>query len=336
MTVTQKALNELINEDIADNIAVCFGIKDNVLGEYYYSRKGKINENTRFDMASVSKILATTTITLIALDKGLLRLEDKVSGFFECSAEKADLTVINLLTHTMGIGHKSLNKEGNSYSNIAEYILNIPSDIPVGTNVLYSCPAFILLGKILEKIFGKRLDALFEELVATPLGMYDTSFLPCGGEFVNSNINEADIGLVNDYNCRFLGGVAGNAGVFSNIKDMKKFVKMLYSGGAPIISQKAFQTAIKNYTPEMSESRGVGFVYVDEKYSQTGRLFPDGSIGHCGHTGQSVFVDTQTGFFAIILSDMTIKSVKRFGQEDYDLVIATRERIHNAIKEDLL
>ncbi len=336
MTHLELCIDRLISERTVHNIAVKVGKNDRVLFETYRSANAVIDKKTLFDMASVSKILATTSLCHIAIDKGLLSLEDKVSKFFECNEEKESLTVFNLLTHTIGIGHKSLNKPENTYENIADYILQIPCDIPIGSDVLYSCPGFILLGKILEKVFGKPLDILFDELVCKPLGMNSTCFCPQNkSNIVNSNIEETKLGVVNDYNCQHLGGVAGNAGVFSNIEDMTVYAKHLLNKGAPIISEKHFEQAIQNHTSRMGESRGLGYVYVDERYSQTGKLFPVGSIGHCGHTGQSVFVDIESGLYAIILSDATISNVKKYGNEKYNEVMQMRTDIHNAIHTDL-
>ena len=76
-------------------------------------------------------------------------------------------------------------------------------------------------------------------------------------------------------------------------------------------------------------------MYVDEKYNQTGRLFPKGSIGHCGHTGQSVFVDYKSGLYVIILSDATISTTKKYGEEKYDIVMKMREDIHNSLYKDI-
>lgn len=332
----ESCIDKLITEKTVENIAVKVGKKDDVLYEIYRSKQSVVDKNTLFDMASVTKILATTSLCLIAFDKGLLSLDDKVSAFFKCDKEKENLTISHLLTHTIGIGHKPLNKVGNTYENIAEYILQIPCDIPVGCNVLYSCPGFILLGKILEKIFGKPLDVLFDELVCKPLGMNSTCFCPKDkSNIVNSNLESEKLGIVNDYNCQHLGGVAGNAGVFSNIEDMTVFARCLLQKGYPLISKKTFEKAIKNYTPSMSESRGLGYLYVDERYSQTGKFFPVGSIGHCGHTGQSVFVDPQSGLYVIILSDATVSTVKKYGKEKYDEVMQMRADIHNAICADL-
>ena len=93
--------------------------------------------------------------------------------------------------------------------------------------------------------------------------------------------------------------------------------------------------AAQNHTLGMSESRGLGFLYVDERYAQTGGLFPDGSIGHCGHTGQSVFVDYRSGLYVIILSDATVSTVRKYGKERYNEVMDMRSRLHAAIKQDM-
>ena len=330
MIALENTLNELLESKTISHIAVRVGMWDKIL---YDAFRGDVDENTLFDMASVTKIIATTTLALIAVDRGLLSVEDTVDKFFATSKE---MTVKNLLTHTIGIGHKGLNKDGNTYENIAQKILEIPSDIPIGTDVQYSCPGFILLGKILEKIFGKPLNESFDEMVAQPLGLSKTCFLPEGGQrIVNANLDAEKCGIVNDYNCRFLGGVAGNAGLFSTLSDLDRYVKLLLNRGDPLIREETFALATRNYTSEMSESRGLGFLYVDDRYKQTGDLFADGAIGHCGHTGQSVFVDYRSGLYVIILSDATVSNVKKYGRSRYGDVKNMREALHHAIRQDL-
>lgn len=330
MNDLNKTIDELVSNGIVEHIAVRVGKRDGVICDVY---RGDVCEKTLFDMASVTKVMATTSLALIAIDKGLLRPSDTVDKFY--STDKT-LLIKNLLTHTVGIGHKALNKEGNTYENIAEKILDIPSDIPIGTDVLYSCPGFILLGKILEKIFGEPLNKCFDEHVAKPLGLENTSFLPKDRKnTVNSNLDDEKRGVVNDYNCQFLGGVAGNAGLFSNISDVTKYVNFLQNKGYPLISEQTFFNASQNHTAGMSESRGLGFLYVDGRYQQTGGLFEEGAIGHCGHTGQSVFVDYRSGLYVIILSDATISTAKKYGSEHYDEVMDMRGRIHAAIKQDM-
>ncbi|MBQ8720278.1 MAG: beta-lactamase family protein [Clostridia bacterium] len=324
-----KTIDELIGSGTVQHIVVRVGRK----GEVIHDAFRNACEASLFDMASVTKIMATTSLAMIAIDRGLLQLNDAVDKFYPTDKP---LTIKNLLTHTIGIGHKSLKCEGNSYDNIAEKILAIQTDIPIGTDVLYSCPGFILLGKILEKVFEKQLDQCFEEMVAEPLGLENTLFLPKNRkDVVNSNLDEEKRGTVNDYNCQFLGGVAGNAGLFSTLSDITKYVQLIQNRGKPLFGEETFLSAVRNYTAGMSGSRGLGFLYVDDRYKQAGGLFSKGAIGHCGHTGQSVFVDYRSGLYVIILSDATISTVKKYGKERYDEVMDMRARLHAAIKRDL-
>ena len=330
-----SCIDSLFTNNTVGNIIVRVGRGDDVLCDVMQSTEDRVlDPHTLFDMASVTKIVVTTSIALIAMDEGVLSPEDKVSRFFSVPEDKRELTVKHLMAHTMGIGHKSL--LGGEPCDIENYILNIPCDIPVGSDVRYSCPAFILLGRILEKIYGERLDVLFEERVAKPLGMSESGFLPdTSRDIVNSIITEGMCGRVHDYNCRHLGGVCGNAGLFSNLEDMTKYAKMLIARGEPIISRDTFELAAKNHTAGMSADRGLGFLYVTERYAQAGGLFPSGSIGHCGHTGQSVFIDMESGLYVIILSDATVSTVRKYGRERYSDVTDMREAIHAAIKSDL-
>ncbi len=326
-----REIDKLVEEGIISHTAVRVGTGNAVLHDTF---RGGVDCKTLFDMASVTKVIATTTLALIALDRGLLFIDGKVADFFRTDKP---MTVKHLLTHTMGIGYRNLTQAENTNANIAQKILEIPSDVPIGSDVRYSCPGYILLGKIIEKIFDKPLNECFDEMVAKPLGLVDTSFLPKNKEnAVNANLDEERRGVVNDFNCQHLGGVSGNAGVFSNLDDMTKYVGFLQNRGAPLFSERTFLEAVRNYTPDMSESRGLGFLYVDGRYGQTGGLFADGAIGHCGHTGQSVFVDYRTGFYVIILSDATVSTERKYGKERYSDVIEMRKRLHAAIKRDLM
>ena len=331
-----RQINQLFDDQIVHHLALRIGRNEEILHEVYRGDHGSVDEHTRFDMASVSKILATTSIALIALATEKIHLEDRVTNFFPGPVDKQEMTIRHLLTHTMGVGHMPLNFPGNTYENIPAYILDLPSQEKIGTKVLYSCPGFILLGRILEKVYGKRIDILFQEMVARPLGMTETCFCPEHTEnMVNSNRDADFLGVVNDYNCRFLGCVAGNAGVFSNIADMTRYIHMLQAGGVPLFSRETLALASQNYTASMGDGRGLGFLYVDEHYAQTGDLFPVGSIGHCGHTGQSFFLHREIGLYVILLTDATVSTVKKYGKENYEEVKRMRADLHHAIKLDL-
>ncbi len=329
MVNLEKEINLLLEEKSAEHIAVRVGRGDEILYETFRGA----NSETLFDMASVTKIMVTTSLCLIAMDRGLLSVEDNVSDFFETNKP---LKIKNLLTHTIGFGYKELFAKYEDNQNIAEKILQIPEDIPINSDVIYSCPAFILLGKILEKVFDMPLDKAFDTIVAKKLDLKSTCFNPRERDnIVNANLDEKMLGIVNDNNCRFLGGVAGNAGLFSNISDITKYVKMVLNCGYPLFNKETFEMAVKNYTVKMKESRALGFLYVDDRYKQTGKLFSGGAIGHCGHTGQSVFMDYRSGLYVIILSDFTLSTIKKYGREAYDEVKKARERLHNAILSDL-
>ena len=150
---TKKLLDGLICDEELTNYAIRVGRNDTIISDLY---SDGVNETTLFDIASVTKILSVTTIALISIDRGILKLSDKVSRFFTVPSHYENLTVKNLLTHTMGIGHKNLTDASRTYDDIAEYILSLYDNEP-GSNTAYSCSAFILMGKILEKLYGKRL-----------------------------------------------------------------------------------------------------------------------------------------------------------------------------------
>ncbi len=196
-----------------------------------------------------------------------------------------------------------------------------------GTRVVYCCNGFMLLAKLLENLYGAGLDALFAEKIAPRLGMGESRFCPPQGADIASH-QDGRFG-VNDENAAFLGGVSGNAGLFSSLDDMSRYAIELANGLPSLIPPELFAETIKNYTPGLEEARGIGWKLVDPAYTQTGRLFPSGSWGHCGHTGQSVFVSRETGMWALLLTNAT------YHHADYSRVCEMRAEFHNALADDL-
>ncbi|MBR2370497.1 MAG: beta-lactamase family protein [Clostridia bacterium] len=337
MDTLKSYVDNLFENKAVENIIIKVGVGDKVLYELKRSvYPDFLTDKTLFDMASVTKIVTTTSLALIAMDKGLISPSDRVSKFFDVPQSAEQLTIQHLMTHTMGARSGILLKSDGCYENIQDFILNIPRPFPLGSEVMYSCSHFILLGRIIEKVLNCRLDEALNKYVTGPLGMKSTVFLPdSSGNIVNANMLPEDKGKVNDPPCRYLGGVCGNAGMFSNMEDMTLYAHMLLNYGAPLFSRDIFDMAARNYTGNMKESRALGFVYVDDRYVQTGGLFRDGSIGHCGHTGQSVFVDPRNQLYVIVLSDATVSTIRRYGQKRYSDVIQMRHDIHAAIKKDL-
>ena len=320
------------------NMALRVLEKETVVYEEFRSIEREISETTLFDIASITKVVSVGILSLIALERGLMRLEQPVNDFFTVPEYNKGLTIKHLLTHTTGVGHRPLNKPEYTYENIEKYILGM-TGTPIGRAVEYSCQAYILMGKILEKIFNERLDTLSEREVFHPLGMECTAFRPLEKGFtdiVSANPDNTPAGIVNDYNCRHLGGVCGNAGIFSCIKDLTAFVKMLQNGGVPLISEKTLNLAVKNHTVGLNDSRGLGFLIINSNYKQTADLFePYKSFGHCGHTGASLFTNRENGLSVILLTDATRMVTLKYGKEVYLEVEQMRHDIHAAIKMDL-
>ena len=319
-----------------------------------FPERTAVTSDTRFDMASLTKLLSTTMVALRFVEEGKLLLSDPLSCFFTkeellgIPEGRASATVFHLMTHSSGITpHIALWREIPAYavgsndfdSLVARTILRSAPFCGVGEQVHYSCMGYILLQQILERVSGKRLDELARSYVFEPLAMDSTGYLPFGDnrnkpgslcaatEF--SPLHQYYIqGHVHDENAHFLGGISGNAGVFSTLDDMVTFAQMLSLRGAlPIcslkrtghtstaecsdqfatrfLSQRVFDLAVADYTKGKNESRGLGFQLRPPTpgLSACGDLFAYGSYGHTGFTGTSLYVDSATGTWAILLTN---------------------------------
>lgn len=288
---------------------------------------------TRFDMASLTKVLSTTMIALLAIDGGKLCLWDPISRFFPVDKDKESISIFHLLTHTSGLlPHIMLEDTITSPGQAVDCILKSALIHDVGAVPDYSCMGFIVLGRILESIYGKPLDILAKEMVFAPLGMMSTGYLPHPGNIAATEIDpstgNAFTGIVHDENARFLNGVSGNAGVFSNLEDFITFAAMLASGGGfkgkPFLSPAVFKIAIQNYTLGADVHRGLGFHLAGTPANFMGDLFPPNSFGHTGFTGTSLAIDPDTGFYVALLTNRVHPS------RDNLQLMRIRRQLHNA------
>lgn len=295
-----------------------------------------VTENTLYDMASCTKILATTMVAFRFIDMGLLALYDSISRFVDVPEDKRDIEIRHLLTHTSGIkSHFLLEKDGRPNSDAASIILDMPLSSPTGTKVEYTCMGYILLGKILEGIGGKPLDVLADELVFKPLGMQSTCYRPLDKGFTDIAATEysAELkaykrGIVHDENACFMGGVSANAGVFSTAEDVARLAQMLVCdgrvNGKQFLSPSLLRLARLDLTPQCDEGRGLGFVVKRENtLSAMGDLFPGGSYGHNGYTGTSLYIHGKDGLFVVLLTNRV-----HFTRES-DRIFRFRRTFHN-------
>lgn len=336
-----EILREAVEQGATPGAAVAIGCGRELLYEHcvgrlsYDEHSPLVTPETLYDMASVSKTMGATMLSLQALGEGKIYLQDTVGRFFpDAPEDKRDITLLQLLTHTSGIDpHFYLWDYVDSHERIAEIILTHPLVYRPGTEERYSCMGFILLGKILEKLYGAPLDELFRRRVAEPLGLKRTGYCPVLAEDIAPTEYDADSGLlqgrVHDENARFQDGVSANAGIFSSLKDMEVFVQTLACGGVTgdgveLVPPLCLKRAIENYTPGMVENRGWGFKLYGGEGNFMGDLFPRTAFGHTGYTGTNFAVDPETGFYIIMLANRVHPT------RSNTLWLRTRRLVHNA------
>lgn len=334
-------LKEAIAKKATPGAAAAIGCGREILYERSFGRLSYdadapfVTPETLYDMASVTKVLSTTMLSLQALGEGKIHLQDPISLYFpEAPAEKRDITLLQLLTHTSGISpHFLLWNYPGGREHTAEVILNHPLVYRPGTEVQYSCMGFILLGKILEEVYSAPIDALFQRRIAAPLGLKHTGYCPETSPNIAPTEYDTNEGLlqgkVHDENARFQNGISANAGIFSDLMDMEVFVQMLALGGiAPngteLIPPACLEKAIRNYTKGMAENRGLGFQLYDSDANFMGDFFPGTSFGHTGYTGPSFAVDPETGFYVILLANRVHPTRNNM------LWMHARRMVHNA------
>ena len=282
--------------------------------------------DTIFDLASLTKVVATTTSLMILVEEGRVRLSDAVAkhlpGFERYG--KDEITVADLLTHMSGLrSNLPLEEEFDGYDLAIERAIN---EVPVGpprTEFIYSDINFFVLGEIVARVSESSLDTFARERLFDPLGMRDTMFLPpsrlmsriapterCTPLGWPCGTTEGMMlrGTVHDPTARRMGGVAGHAGLFSNAKDLARFAEMLLGGGtvegARILAPLTVAKMTTPATPSnIGDRRGLGWD-IDSRYSSNrGDLFSSGSFGHTGFTGLSLWIDPSTETAVIFLSN---------------------------------
>ncbi|MBQ8758767.1 MAG: beta-lactamase family protein [Clostridia bacterium] len=339
LTHTEKLMKEKYANNEFDSYAVLVGVGD----DDAFISSPNVDKDTYFDVASMGKVLVTSTLILRAVSDGLLSLDDTLEKFFpDVPEEKKDITLRLLLTHSSGIVRIPIPDRTADCGKeaVAEHILRHPLAYEPGTGYIYSCNGFILLGFILEKVFGMSLDEIYYKYITTPLGLERSRF--------NIAVDEENAAVcyrwkypgkyrVDDENVYTLGGIAGNGASHSCAGDIQKFIKAVLDKDERLYDKELFRLAETNYTPDFGEGRGLGYLVVSEKYKQTGALFDDGSFGHCGHCGGSFFINRKKRMYVIILTNATrcLASKDKYGRYDYGVIMKMREDIHNAVKMDL-
>lgn len=304
-----------------------------------YEQKRLMQVDTLFDLASLTKVMATLPSVLRLLDAGYLRLDDPVATFLpEFSGQGRELIRIrHLLTHTAGLpAHRRFWEEGLSGEQISKAA---PETLPVhaiGEKVVYSDVGFILLGMVVERLSGMDLASYTKKHIYGPLGMTDTGFLPppvlaerAAATEYRKDLNKFMIGEVHDENAYAMGGVAGHAGLFSTAADVCVFCQMLLQHGsyanARILSPASISTSTQCHTPPGQDKRGLGWLIKGGESSSAGDLLPDGTFYHTGFTGTALWIDKSHDLFIILLTNRVHPT------RDNDTIVRLRPRFCNAV-----
>ncbi len=345
---TRELVEQFVEDRHTPGAVMLVGCQGRAYGPYpmgytsFFPNAQPVTQNVIYDLASLTKVVATTTAALLLMEAGALSLKSTVGSFFkQAPPDKAEITVEQLLIHAAGIPQTEFFRELSSPDDVVDHILHTDLVFLPGTQVLYSCLNFILLGKILEKCASETLDVFVTRNVLKPLGMHDTCYNPpvelhervaytewCPMErtFIR--------GQVHDENSRFLGGVSGNAGLFSTAGDLGIFATMLLQEGShnnrQFLHPRSVRLLNTNYTPGLNESRSIGWMMKGQGFCSGGDLISNKAFGHTGFTGTSLWIDPELAAYFILLTNRVHPSRTNEG------VIRFRPRFHNAAIAELM
>jgi uncharacterized protein YbbC (DUF1343 family)/CubicO group peptidase (beta-lactamase class C family) len=274
--------------------------------------RSAMTADTVFDIASLTKVVATTTAAMQLLEQGKLRLNDPVVKYIPEFGQngKNDITVRDLMTHYSGLPPSlDLKTPWTGHDTGYTMAFAIAPIAAPESRFVYSDVDYIVLGAVIERVTGTTLDSYCAQNIFAPLGMTKTAFRPPAAWLSEIAPTEFDEhgqmlrGLVHDPTVRRMGGVAGEAGLFSTADDLAKFAQALLSGGS-VLSPLAVQ---KMTTPQQpanaSTLRGLGWDIDSPMSHNRGELLPVGSFGHTGFTGTSLWIDPTTNTYIVLLAN---------------------------------
>lgn len=308
-----------------------------------YPDSEEMTPDTVFDLASLTKPLATTVTALSVFEKEGISPMLTVGEFIpELRRETAAVTLHQLFTHTSGLppvpeifrlfsGEDDIDQE-----KALNHLFSLTPTVKAGTQVIYSCTGYILLTQILKRITGRDLPELFTELVTAPGSIIGLTFTP---HPETDNIASTEYcswrkrwlrGEVHDENSFCFKGAGGNAGLFGNASDIMELLSLFMDGGilngCRILSEESVRLMTSNQTPGLSPKRAYGFLMQDEG-SLAGTGFSPNAYGHTGFTGTSVWIDPDRELEFVILTNR----VHPGRDINSDKIKSFRKRIHSAL-----
>ncbi|MBV9501796.1 MAG: DUF1343 domain-containing protein [Acidobacteriaceae bacterium] len=318
-----STINDAIQTGLIPGAVLVVGRGGNIIYRKAYGSRSLVPRrlpmtlDTIFDAASLTKVVATTPSVMRLFEEGKLRIDDPVTQYLpEFQGGKSPITVRLLMTHFSGMPPDlELIPRWSGYETGIERALNTKPIAPPGARFIYSDINFILMGEIVHRLSGETLAQFAQEQVFAPLDMDETGFLPAAS--LRSRIAPTEIdadtglpflGVVHDPTSRYMGGIAGHAGLFTTADDLAKYAQMMLASGehngklifSPITIQKFTEPASPADQPIL---RALGWDMDSPFSSNRGELYPIGSYGHTGFTGTSMWMDPTTDSFVILLTN---------------------------------
>ena len=319
-------------------------------GYHTYDKKEKVTRGDIYDLASITKVIATTSSVMLLVDQNKISLDDKVVKYLpefkgrqkNYFKQKSNTTIRHLITHTAGLpAFKEYFKMNKPIEAILDSVMNTEPEYDLEKNTIYSDIGIIALGKVVEAVTETRLDIFADSLIFNPLGMNSTYFNPPKSRIkrivpteFSKVYNKTIRGFVHDENAHSLGGVAGHAGLFSTARDLATFSQMMLNNGIYGWKRIFNSETVNLFTSRANllegSSRALGWDSPQGKASG-GVYISDSSFGHTGFTGTSLWIDPEHQLFVILLTN-AVHPNRSYKDPNY---YNYRQKIHSDIYEAL-
>ena len=331
----------------ACSLAVTFRgelVAHKALGRFTYDPASpEVSTTSIFDLASLTKVVATTTMSMILYERGLLDLEAPVTAIVpEFASDHAgddprrrEITLRMLLAHCSGLpAYEKLFLRAQAREGLLQAAFSTPLAAAPRTRAEYSDVGFITLGVVLERLADESLDAFCQREIFGPLGMTQTTFKPTAAlrDSIPPTADDRTFrrriiqGEVQDENASVLGGVAGHAGLFSTSENLAIFAHAMLNGGRPILRSSTVELFLRRESAPEGTSRALGWD-TPSAPSQSGKYFSSHSFGHLGYTGTSLWIDLERQLSIVLLTNRTWPdcqkpAIKQVRPAFYDAVVA--------------
>ena len=305
----------------ACSLAVTFRgelVAHKALGRFTYDPASPaVTTASLFDLASLTKVVATTAMAMILYERGLLDFEAPVSAivpeFANNDSRRREVTLRMLLAHSSGLpGYEKLFLRAKTREDLLQAAFTTPLAAAPGARAEYSDIGFIILGVVLERLADESLGAFCQREIFGPLGMANTTFNPARAlkDSIPPTADDRTFrhriiqGEVQDENASILGGIAPHAGLFSTAEDLALFAHAMLNSGHPILRPTTVELFSRRESAPEGTSRALGWD-TPSAHSQSGKYFSPRSFGHLGYTGTSLWIDAERQLSITLLTNRT-------------------------------